>query len=218
MFKPPEKKIMFSGITETLGYIEKITQHQGCKDFVIVPELRFSDIQIGDSVAVNGVCLTVTQYDRNQLSVTAVPETLRLTNLDNLAEKQCVNLERAMRVEQRLSGHFVQGHVDGMGTITDIQDEQGALRVTIYAPASITTYLVPKGFIAIDGMSITLIDTTNDYFTVTFIPHTMETTLVKNYTLGTKVNLEVDMFAKMIKKMIQQQFISQNEIYSTSGR
>lgn len=195
---------MFSGITETLGSIQNIIQNQGCKDFIIAPEKPFLDINIGDSIAVNGVCLTVTEYNDQTFSVTAVPETLNITNLDFLKTKDFVNLERSMRVDQRLGGHFVQGHVDGMGKITDIQDEQGALRMTIHVPTSIAYYLIPKGFVAIDGMSITLIDVTDEYFTVTFIPHTIQTSLVKNYILGTLVNLEVDMFAKMIDNTAQQ--------------
>lgn len=193
---------MFSGITETIGRIEKIKSHQGCKDFIITSEKKLDDINIGDSIAVNGVCLTVTGYDKKSFAVTAVPETLNLTNLNTLDSQDKVNLERAMRLDQRLSGHFVQGHVDGVGKIIDIQDEQGALRVKIQAPHAIMVYLTHKGFIAIDGMSITLIDPSNDHFTVTFIPHTIQNTLVKGYTAGTLVNLEVDMFAKIIHQQL----------------
>ena len=135
--------------------------------------------------------------------MTTVPETLNVTNLNDLFEENLVNLERAMRLDQRMGGHFVQGHVDGMGEITNIQDEQGALRVTIHAPENITRYLVPKGFITIDGMSITLIDTMKTYFTITFIPHTIQTTLVKNYVKGTKVNLEADIFTKTIETLLK---------------
>lgn len=195
---------MFGGITETLGTIQSIIQNQGCKDFVIAPQKPFLDINTGDSIAVNGVCLTVTEYNDHTFSATAVPETLNITNLELSKIQDSVNLERSMRVDQRLGGHFVQGHVDGMGKITDIQDEQGALRVTIQVPPSIAHYLIPKGFIAIDGMSITLIEVTDEYFTVTFIPHTMQTSLVKNYKIGTQVNIEVDMFAKMIDNTAQQ--------------
>lgn len=189
---------MFSGITETIGHIEKITSHEGCKDFIIHPHILFTDIQNGDSIAVNGVCLTVTKHDIKSFSVTAVPETLNLTNLNVLAINDKVNLERSMRADQRLGGHFVQGHVDGMGKIVEIQEEQGALRVKIEAPQNISAYLIHKGFIAIDGMSITLIEPTKENFTVTFIPYTIQNTLVKDYTIGTQVNLEVDMFAKII--------------------
>lgn len=194
---------MFSGIVETLGTIKKITNHLGCKDFTITPHMPFLDLNIGDSVAINGICLTVTQDDKESFMVTAVPETLKLTNLNHLKENSEVNLERAMKLDQRLGGHFVQGHVDSMGEITNIQDEQGALRVTIHAPQKIIEYLIPKGFITIDGMSITLIDVFKDAFTVTFIPHTIQNSVVKRYNCGTQVNLEVDMLAKMIKKNLQ---------------
>ena len=194
---------MFSGITETIGHIEKISSQEGCKDFIIKPDIQFSDIQNGDSIAVNGICLTVTSHDEYSFSVTAVPETLNLTNLNQLTVKDKVNLERSMRVDQRLGGHFVQGHVDGMGKITDIQKEEGALRVTFEAPENITRYLIHKGFITIDGMSITLIEPTKQHFTVTFIPYTIQNTLVKDYTIGKHVNLEVDMFAKIIHQHLQ---------------
>jgi riboflavin synthase len=194
---------MFSGITETIGQIKKITSHQGCKDFIIKPEIPFSDIKNGDSIAVNGVCLTVTNYDADSFSVTAVPETLNLTNLNKLIVKDKVNLERSMRVDQRLGGHFVQGHVDGMGKITEIKEEEGALRITFEAPETITNFLIHKGFISIDGMSITLIEPTQDHFTVTFIPYTIQNTLVKGYTIGTHVNLEVDMFTKIIHQHLK---------------
>ena len=193
---------MFSGITETLGQVSSITSHQGCKDFVITPEKPFTDLNKGDSVAVNGVCLTVTEFNDKTFSVTAVPETLNLTNLNALSVHAFVNLERSMRLDQRLGGHFVQGHVDGTGKITKIQEEQGALRVTIEVPESMGAYLIPKGFIAIDGMSITLIDTAATYFTITFIPHTIQNTLVKYYIEGSDVNLEIDMLTKTIKKLL----------------
>lgn len=196
---------MFNGIVETIGHIESLVIDQGCKHFVITPEIPFLDLHSGDSVAVNGVCLTVTTYTDHHFSVTAVPETLSLTNLNSLLQGHVVNLERAMRLNQRVGGHFVQGHVDGMGEITNIQDEQGALRVTIQAPHAILRYAVPKGFIAIDGMSITLIDVTDDYFTVTFVPHTIQHTLVKHYHKGSIVNLEADIFSKTMAQLLQKQ-------------
>ena len=196
---------MFSGITETIGYIQNIVLNQGCKDFTVRTSTIFPDIANGDSIAINGVCLTVTQHNGNGtiFSVTAVPETLNLTNLNNLHVNDAVNLERSMQINQRLGGHFVQGHIDGMGEIVDIQNEQGALRVKISAPQAIMAYLVHKGFITIDGMSITLIEPTKEHFFVTFIPYTIQNTVVKDYTVGTRVNLEVDMFAKMIHQQLQ---------------
>lgn len=206
---------MFSGIVETIGCITQTTDHAGCKDFVITTtEIPFSDIHMGDSIAVNGICLTVTAYYQHTqpqshtvFHVTAVPETLKLTHLHQLKKGDAVNLERAMRADQRMGGHFVQGHIDGTGKIIDIQDESedthSALLVTIRASQAITRYTVPKGFITIDGMSITLIDTTPEYFTVTFIPHTISHTIVKHYTVGTCVNLEADILAKTVKKLLE---------------
>jgi riboflavin synthase len=194
---------MFSGIVETIGKILKLSIQDGCKHFVISPEVEFNDLTVGDSVSVNGVCLTVTSFTANSFNVTAVPETLRLTNLDQLVEGGTVNLERAMKLNARIGGHYVQGHVDGMGEIIDIQqDNSNALLVKISIPSSFAKYMVNKGYIAIDGMSITIINAESNWFTVTFIPHTQEITVVNQYKNGTKVNLEVDMMSKHLEKLL----------------
>jgi len=194
---------MFGGIVETIGTITHLTINDGCKSFVISPQINLDDLSIGDSIAVNGVCLTVTEFSDQSFNVTAVPETLRLTNLDQLSVSDPVNLERSMKLTSRIGGHYVQGHVDGMGKILDIKnDNSSALLVKISIPPRFSKYLINKGYIAIDGMSITIIDATSDWFTVTFIPHTQAVTTVNRYQIGAIVNLEIDMMSKHIEKLL----------------
>lgn len=194
---------MFSGIVECLGKVISLTLDHGCKHFVIAPETTFNDIIIGDSIAVNGVCLTVTACDQHTFSATAVPETLRLTNLDKLVVNDPVNLERSLPMSARIGGHYVQGHVDGMGQILEIEhDHSEALLVKISAPRELTKYMVNKGYVGLDGMSITIIQATDDWFTVTFIPHTQAITIVKQYQVGSWINIETDMMAKQIEKLL----------------
>lgn len=193
---------MFSGIVEAIGTILQMNAINGCKDFIISHAGKFTDLAIGDSVAVNGICLTVTAFDELTLSVTAVPETLRITNLDFLNIGDLVNLERSVTLNSRIGGHQVQGHVDGIGKILAIQPEGEALLVKISIPLLLSRYIVPKGYITLDGMSITVIQATAEWFTVTFIPHTQAVTVVKNYQVGSLVNIEVDIVGKYIEKLL----------------
>jgi riboflavin synthase len=194
---------MFSGIIETVGRIMKIACDQGCKHVTITPALPFDDLKIGDSISINGVCLTVTHFSENTFDVTIVPETLRLTNLDHLTINDCVNLERSLKLGDRIGGHYVQGHVDGMGEILELDDDHGAaLLVKISLPQPLSPYVIKKGFIALDGMSITVIHATPEWFTVTFIPHTQAVTITNQYKKGACINIEIDMMGKHIHKMI----------------
>jgi riboflavin synthase len=197
---------MFTGIVETLGSIVSIEEQQDCQKFCMQPHKVFPQLILGESIAVNGVCLTVMQLadDGAQFYVTAVPETLRLTNLSNLKQGSLVNLERAMLAETRIGGHYVQGHVDAVGKILEIREDGAvALLVKISLPKQLSKYLIKKGFIALDGMSITSVDVDSDWFTVTFIPHTIAHTVVQHYTLGDTVNIEVDMLAKYVEKLLE---------------
>lgn len=194
--------IMFSGIVTAIGIIQHILPKKGAIDFIIQVPPSYADLEIGESVAVNGVCLTVTRYAEGNMHVTAVPETLRITNLCELTENSIVNLERSITINTRLGGHYVQGHVDAVGEIIDLQTEGAALLVKISIPENLSHYIVNKGYITLDGMSITVIEAASDYFTVTFIPHTQEVTVVNQYGVGSKINLEVDILAKYIEKLI----------------
>lgn len=195
---------MFSGITETLGQIMQIDHQKDGLHFCISHHGLFNDIKIGDSIAVNGVCLTVTSFDEKTFRTTAVPETLRLTNLCLLENQDSVNLERSICANQRIGGHFVQGHVDAMATIEKIEaSDNGAYVVTFNIAPEHLRYIIKKGFIAIDGMSITIVDVNDEHFSVMFIPHTRENTVVKQYQVGHRVNIEVDMMNKTIEKLLR---------------
>lgn len=195
---------MFSGIVETLGVIIASVLDDDCLHFTIKPAICFDDLASGDSVSVNGVCLTVTSFDAETFNVTVVPQTLRITNLADLAVGDQVNLERAMKYSARMGGHYVQGHVDGIGTIAEWrEDGDQAMLCKILIPSTMAKYIVNKGFISIDGMSITVVDAAPEWFVVTFIPHTQAVTVVHQYEVGTKVNIEVDMMGKYIEKFLE---------------
>ncbi|MBV9575147.1 MAG: riboflavin synthase [Gammaproteobacteria bacterium] len=194
---------MFCGIVEKIGFVTHIENDQACKHFTISTVEPFNHLIIGESIAVNGVCLTVTNFTEQSFNVTAVPETLRLTNLNFLSINQTVNLERAMTACSRIGGHFVQGHVDCVGEIQAIEaDHSQALLVKIKLPRAFAKYLINKGYIALDGMSITIIEAAEDSFTITFIPHTQENTITKHYVLGSRINIEVDILGKYIEKFL----------------
>lgn len=193
---------MFSGIVETLGIIRYLNHSPDSVIFHIESLAPFNDLHIGDSISINGACLTATELLPNMFSVTAVPETLRLTNLGDLKVNSEVNLERSLLVGSRNGGHHVQGHVDTLGHILEITaDGQDAIIVKISIAPILSKYIVNKGYISLDGMSITVLQAAQDWFTVMFVPHTRAVTIVKNYRVGTKVNIEVDMFGKYIEKL-----------------
>ncbi|MFZ2315910.1 MAG: riboflavin synthase [Gammaproteobacteria bacterium] len=194
---------MFSGIVETTGKITELLAEDGCKHFVIAPTTPYAGLALGDSIAVNGVCLTVTNFTDTDFHVTAVPETLNLTNLNALKVGSLVNLERSITLSTRLGGHYVQGHVDAMGEILDIQQaDKKALLVKIGMPEKLNKYIVNKGYITLDGMSITVIESAPTWFTVTFIPHTQDVTIIKQYAVGTFINIEVDIMGKYVEKLL----------------
>jgi riboflavin synthase len=198
--------LMFTGIVETIGIITQIRMADDCLCLTISPQKPLDDIQIGDSVAVNGVCLTVTAIQQTLLHVTVVPETLRLTNLSLLTLNSKVNLERSMQANARIGGHYVQGHIDGMGEITELQlDGQKALLATINLSPAFGNYIVRKGYISIDGMSVTIVNTGPTWFTITLIPYTQATTIVNQYVVGTKINIEVDLIGKYVERILQHQ-------------
>lgn len=194
---------MFNGIVETVGTVTDIQKMDDCIHFLITTPKPLADLFIGESVSVNGVCLTVTRFTENTFNVTAVPETLRVTNLGALEVGSLVNLECSMKVSGRMGGHYVQGHVDGVGEILEVKTEgNAALLVKISVPATLAKYTVNKSYIALDGMSITVIQAGPDWITVTFIPHTQQVTIIKQYRKGTKINIEVDILSKYVEKLL----------------
>lgn len=193
---------MFYGLVETKGTIAQCSLHEGAMHFTVKTPVAFSDLFLGASVAINGVCLTVTRFTEYDFDVTAVPETLRLTNLGHLTSGQSVNLERAAKMDARNGGHCVQGHVDTVGEIVAYDADGDAVMATITVSPDIAQYIVKKGYIALDGMSITIVDCGVDWFKVTFIPQTRQATIVSHYGVGTKVNIEVDILGKYIEKLL----------------
>jgi len=190
---------MFTGIVEETGALERFISNQMTYNAKIVIE----GMQIGGSIAVNGVCLTVTGFTRNSFTVEIMPETLKRSNLGVLKPGDRVNLERPLQLSKPLGGHFVQGHVDGTGTIKAISPVNGATIVTVSAPGGIMRYVVEKGFIAIDGISLTVVSCTREEFSLSIVGHSLA-----NSTLGFKqpgqiVNIEVDILAKYIEKMVK---------------
>jgi riboflavin synthase len=193
---------MFTGLIEEIGTISAITKGEKQFTLTISAQKVLEDVAIGDSIAVNGVCLTVTTATGHQFTVDAVPETLAKTNLGDLAEGAPVNLERSATPSTRLGGHYVQGHVDATGTISAFREDAEALWVTIKAPAEQMKYIVTKGYITIDGTSLTVVDTGDDWFTITLIPHTQEHITLPGKSVGDRVNLEVDIIAKYVEKLV----------------
>lgn len=188
---------MFTGIVEEVGAVEAMERGR----LVVRASEVLSDVKVGDSISVNGACLTVTTHDESTFSVDVVPETLRRTNLGELEVGSPVNLERSMPAYGRFGGHMVQGHVDGAGTIRSIESEGDALMVVFDAPSSVMRYVVEKGFIAVDGASLTIVQCDNFSFSITIIPHTRENTVFKTKKVGDSVNLEVDMVAKYVERL-----------------
>jgi riboflavin synthase len=187
---------MFTGIVEEIGKILHVIDTHLGKRFYIQAARVLIGVKVGDSIAVNGTCLTVVEFDQKGFWVDVVAETLRCTNLGLLATNGRVNLEAALTLQKPLGGHLMQGHIDGTGKILSIESEGDARLLKISFPKKIRPYLVNKGFIAIDGMSLTVIDVTDEYFTLTLIPHTQEVSIAGGYRVGQQVNLEGDIMAK----------------------
>ena len=163
--------------------------------------LPTQDLELGESVAIDGVCLTVTERGAAGFEAVAGAETLARTTLERLRSGSRVNLERALRVGDRLGGHFVQGHVDGVGTVSGRRDRGANIEIDVRAPAALARYLVEKGSVAIDGISLTVNQVAGDVFSVALIPHTATETTLASRRAGDRVNLEVDMIAKYVEKL-----------------
>ena len=193
---------MFTGIIEETGTVKKIIGHQISGYIEIKAGKVLEGTRIGDSIAVNGVCLTVTKLQGDSFVADVMAETLRKTNLGSLPIGAQVNLERAMAANGRFGGHIVSGHIDGTGTIQSLQPEGNAVWVTIAAPASILHLIVNKGSIAIDGISLTVAYVDDEVFKVSIIPHTGEETTLLKRRPGDVVNLENDVVGKYVEKLL----------------
>ena len=194
---------MFTGIVEEIGVV-KTVQKSGSSSFIrIEAEKVLSDVQLGDSIAVNGVCLTVTAFDGKIFQADVMNETLKRSSLGALKSGSPVNLERAMAAGGRFGGHIVSGHIDGTGIITDIKNDGIAVWYTISAEAGIMRYIVEKGSIAIDGISLTIAGVDDGSFKVSVIPHTAAQTVLGVKKVGDIVNLENDIIGKYVEKLIK---------------
>lgn len=188
---------MFGGIVQTIGEVKALKEGHSS---IEIQSPLLQQCELGHSVSVNGVCLTVTKKHNDCCWFDLVPETLGRTNLKNLNEGVEVNLELALRHGDFVGGHSVQGHVDGVATITSIKQQENALLVSFEVAQDITKYLVEKDYVTIDGMSITLVSVSKDGFVVTLIPHTVQETMAKSYKKNSSVNIEVNIMAKYAEK------------------
>jgi riboflavin synthase len=193
---------MFTGIIEEVGEIAAIKRGAKSCELLIKGNVIFSDLKIGDSVAVNGVCLTATTINSDTFSAGVMAETMRRSGLGNLQKGSKVNLERAMAADGRFGGHIVSGHIDGMGFVQSLVREDNAVWVTITADEAIMRYIVEKGSIAIDGISLTVAKVFKDAFSVSIIPHTGSETTLLTRKSGDRVNLECDIIGKYVEKLV----------------
>lgn len=192
---------MFTGIIEEVGQVLGI----GNGRISVKAHKVLQDVQLGDSIAVNGVCLTVTSFDKDSFQADVMPETIRRTSLSELKNGSPVNLERALTLQSRLGGHIVSGHIDGVGTIEALTEENNAVLMKISASADILRYIVEKGSVALDGISLTVAKVTKSDFTVSLIPHTRQVTNLGSKRQGSVINIENDVIGKYVEKLLQPQ-------------
>lgn len=189
---------MFTGIIEELGVVDSI----GAGRLAIKASKVLEDVSLGDSIAVNGVCLTVTSFDRGHFTADVMPETIRRTALRELRKGSPVNLERALTLSSRLGGHIVSGHIDGVGEIESFTEEGNAVLLKIKAEEKLLHYIVEKGSVALDGISLTVAQVTEADFTVSLIPHTRQVTNLHAKQPGSPINIETDVLGKYVEKLL----------------
>ncbi len=193
---------MFTGLVEEIGIIRAATRQQGGVRFVISAERVLAGLEIGDSVAVSGVCLTVVEKAADRFEVDAVQETLQRSTLARWTEGTAVNLERALAVGGRVGGHFVQGHVDGIGRVQDLQMRPPGYWLTLQLSGACAALCVDKGSIAVDGVSLTIANVNEEVISVAVIPHTAEHTTLRRRRIGDEVNVETDLLGKYVQRLL----------------
>jgi riboflavin synthase len=212
-------KDMFTGIIEEKGVIKSIRLGAKSSELAITAKRILEDVKIGDSISTNGICLTVTSFTTGQFTVDVMPETLRQTSLSTLKNGSAVNLERALRLSDRLGGHLVSGHIDGTGKVSKVWTEDNATWINISAEPSILKYIISRGSIALDGVSLTVTHVDSRSFSVSVIPHTQISTTLTEKRPGDLVNIECDMIAKYVERFtsnnkqhqaIDLEFLAQN--------
>lgn len=193
---------MFTGIVEEIGVVECIKKGEKSSKLIVRCNKILNQTKLGDSICTNGVCLTTTNIGKNSFEADVMPETLRKSNLQKLKIGSIVNLERAISLQTRLGGHIVSGHIDGIGEIVDLEKEDNGLWISIKASQEVLKYIIYKGSISIDGISLTVGYVDNKIFKVSIIPHTLEKTILLKKIVGETVNLECDMIGKYIEKFL----------------
>ncbi|HJR45107.1 MAG TPA: riboflavin synthase [Actinomycetota bacterium] len=193
---------MFTGIVVETGTVKRARNRRGLLELEVEAPVIARELRRGDSVAVNGVCLTATQTGRRRFSTQAMEETLARSTLGSLARGSKVNLELAARLNDRLGGHLVQGHVDGVAKVIRTNEEEGAVRVWLSAPNEVLRYMVTKGSVTLDGVSLTVVEVGRTSFQVALIPHTLGATTLGALEQGTRLNVEVDVVAKYVERLV----------------
>jgi len=194
---------MFTGIIQAVGTIGRLTPQGGDIRLTIdTGKLDMSEVELGDSIAVNGVCLTAVELSAKSFSADVSRETLSLTSLGGLKNGSKINLEKALTLQTRLGGHLVSGHVDGMGNVMDRHDDGRSVRFRIKAPDELAKYISAKGSITVDGVSLTVNKVDGAVFELNIVPHTIQETIINQYQVGSGVNLEVDVIARYLERLL----------------
>jgi len=193
---------MFTGLVEELGKVRAISRGAHSIRLTVGAEKVLTDVKIGDSIAVDGACLTVVEYDSRNFTVDIMPETYDRTTLSSRKPGETVNLERTLRVGDRLGGHIVSGHVDATGTIVSVTPRDNANILRIRIPASLGAFVIPQGSVAVDGVSLTIVDCGEDWFEVSLIPHTWDVTVLSRKQAGGRVNVETDVLGKYVHRLL----------------
>lgn len=194
---------MFTGIIEAVGQIAAIEEQAGdCRIYIKTAQLDMADVRLGDSIAVNGVCLTVTELLDAGFVADVSLETMTHTRFNALQLGEAVNLEKALQLGQRLGGHLVSGHVDGLGKVLEREEDARSIRFEIQAPEGLLPFLATKGSVTIDGVSLTVNEVRTTSFMLNIVPHTAAKTIMINYQVGTLVHIEVDMIARYLERLL----------------
>jgi riboflavin synthase len=195
---------MFTGLVEETGRVERIEPGEGGRRMWIAARRTLEDLHAGDSVSASGCCLTVVAIEGGRFAVEVVPETLARTTLGAWREGDAVNLERALRLDRRLGGHLVQGHVDGVGEVRAVHDEGEGRRVALAIPDALARFVAEKGSLAVDGISLTVAACEGTRCEIALIPHTLEATTARSWVSGRRVNLEVDLIARYLARLLEE--------------
>ena len=194
---------MFTGLIEDLGTLQEIRIGTDQARLTVATGLPMAELTLGESIAVNGVCLTVTSFSDGTFCADVSPETLSCTSLGRLSRGSRVNLERALRLSDRLGGHLVTGHVDGMGRIIELRKDGNAWLLKFQIAAAVSSFLVPKGSVTVDGISLTVNEVFEDTFSLAIIPHTLAMTTLQDRKIGDEVNIETDLIGKYVARFLQ---------------